>query len=760
LSLARLIAGFWAVAMFCRPASAATSHDVQAAIEHAKSFLYSQINRDGTWETVAKPLPAFDQYGKLNGGQWGGLTGIATYALLASGDSPRDLRLARAIQFLKTADFHGVYAIAMRAQVWPYLRRDDPSVHLAMERDGRLLLSAVKQSGMYGYLDRGAISDPTHVFDHSVSQYGVLGMWALQEAGLEVPDRYWQLVDAAWRRDQQPDGGWSYFAHPSTANPETLTFAAAGVASLFISDDYLRWAGGMRCAGSMDDPDIQRGLSWISDHFDSLFDPANRRCYALYGIERIGAASGLKFFGNTDWFNRGADDLIQRQSQNGSWDEGNGAVADTALGLLFLIRGRAPVVMSKLDYGLAGWNQRPRDLAHLTQWISHTIESNRPLNWQSIRIDTDPDDWHDSPILYICGHSELVLSSEQEAKLKRFVEDGGMILFNCDCPPASGFVKSAEELGEKLFQRKFRELPSDHPIYVNEEFHRDQWAHPPTVLGLSNGARELMLLVPDADLSAPWQVNSPLIHPEAFQLGANIFFYAVDKEHLRNKGESYLVKPDPAIEPQRRIKLARLNYGDGWDVEPGGWRRMTAVMRNRDGVDLDVEQVHLGDGSLLNNGYSIAHLTGTTAIVLADAQRNELHQFVTGGGTLIIDAAGGSAAFATSARNELQQIFGDQSAALETPLPLADPFYSSADPKITGYRIEYRPYSRTVLTHLKQPRIGAIDLNGRHAVYFSAEDLSVGLVGQNVDGIVGYQPEVAAMLMERMILVAPPLPQR
>jgi hypothetical protein len=280
------------------------------------------------------------------------------------------------------------------------------------------------------------------------------------------------------------------------------------------------------------------------------------------------------------------------------------------------------------------------------------------------------------------------------------------------------------------------------------------------VLGLSNGARELMLLVPDADLSAPWQVNSPLIHPESFQLGANIFFYAVDKEHLRNKGESYLVKTDPAITPQRRIKLARLNYGDGWDVEPGGWRRLAAVMHNRDAVDLDVEQVHLGGGSLLGNGYSIAHLTGTSAIVLTDAQRNELHQFITSGGTLILDSAGGSTVFATSARNELQQIFGDQSASLQTPIPLADPLYSMADPKITGNRIEYRPFSRTTLTHLKQPRIAAIDLNGRHAVYFSAEDLSVGLVGQNVDGIVGYQPDVATMLVERMILFALPLSQR
>ena len=752
------ITGLIALTMLCASARSATSREVQTAIDQAKSFLYSQINNDGTWETVARPLPAFDQYGQVNGGQWGGLTGVATYALLASGDSPRDLRLARAIKFLKTADFHGVYAIAMRAQVWPYLPRDDSTVHQAILRDGRLLLAAVKTAGpptgMYNYLVSGPISDPTHIFDHSVSQYGVLGMWALEETGLEVPDRYWAIVDAAWRRDQQPDGGWSYFAHPTPANPETLTFAAAGVASLFLTDDYLRSYAGLKCSGQMNDPDIERGLGWISDHFDTLFDAVNRRCYALYGIERIGAASGRKFFGNTDWFNRGADDLISLQEQNGAWDNGNGPVADTALGLLFLLRGRAPVVMNKLDYASPGWNQRPRDLTHLTQWISRSIESNRPLNWQVVSLNSDPDDWHDSPILYICGHAALDFTAEQESKLKRFVEDGGLILFNCDCPPNPSFVDSAEKLGERLFARRFRELPSDHPIYVTEEFHRNLWPRPPTVLGLSNGARELMLLIPDSDLSAPWQVNSPLVHPEAFQLGADIFFYAVDKEHLRNKGDSYLVKLDPTISAQSQIKIARLNYGDRWDIEPGGWRRLAALMHNRDSVDLDVEEVKLGDGSLLNSGCQIAHLTGTDTFTLTNNQRTELHQFVQNGGTLIIDAAGGSTTFADAARSELAQIFGAESAQLQTPISLRDDFYSSADPKITGNRIEFRPFARTVLTHLKQPRLCRMNLNGRDAVYFSAEDLSVGLVGQNVDGIVGYQPDLATTLMERMILLA------
>ncbi len=35
-------------------------------------------------------------------------------------------------------------------------------------------------------------------YDLSVSQYGVLGMWACEHSGAEVMRVYWELVDTAW----------------------------------------------------------------------------------------------------------------------------------------------------------------------------------------------------------------------------------------------------------------------------------------------------------------------------------------------------------------------------------------------------------------------------------------------------------------------------------------------------------------------------------------------------------------------------------
>ena len=44
-------------------------------------------------------------------------------------------------------------------------------------------------------------------------------------------------------------------------------------------------------------------------------------------------------------------------------------------------------------------------------------------------------------------------------------------------------------------------------------------------------------------------------------------------------------------------------------------------------------------------------------------------------------------------------------------------------------------------------------LKDRLAVIYSPEDLSVGLVGQPIDGIVGYEPKTASALMANALMI-------
>ena len=87
---------------------------------------------------------------------------------------------------------------------------------------------------------------------------------------------------------------------------------------------------------------------------------------------------------------------------------------------------------------------------------------------------------------------------------------------------------------------------------------------------------------------------------------------------------------------------------------------------------------------------------------------------------------------------------------LQTPLPSNHPLFSAT----TGHPTEalWRRWTRKQLGQLKTCRIRSIVVGGRPAIFYSAEDLTVGLVGQPIDGITGYEPKTASELMTDIIL--------
>ena len=302
---------------------------------------------------------------------------------------------------------------------------------------------------------------------------------------------------------------------------------------------------------------------------------------------------------------------------------------------------------------------------------------------------------------------------------------------------------------ERMFGYKFRPLPANHPILAEEQFKSTRWKDPPVVLGLSNGVRELVLLCPTADPGKSWQKDAFRTEPTAFELGANICLYAVDKQNLQYKGQTYLVKPTGhASSTLRRGAAAGRRQ-----LEPRA-RRLVA-----DGRDLPQR---LGDGGVGRpggpdggklNGYNVAHLTGTTAFQFTPEQRQEVMRFVTAGGTLVIDAAGGSTEFADAAEKELAAMYGGKPNDVGQLLDPADRLYNLKGVKIDS--VDYRPYMRRRATgKLDAPRVRGIKVQGRLAVFYSREDLSTGMVGQPVDGITGYTPESATAIMRNILLYA------
>ncbi len=473
---------------------------------------------------------------------------------------------------------------------------------------------------------------------------------------------------------------------------------------------------------------------------------------ALNGSPIITTACCYKYIGGNDWYKLGVHKLLGLQQADGSW---NLSVSDTSFALLFLARGRFPVVMNKLEYGIdtkgdkprpANWNQRPRDCSNFTKWLSRQLE--RDLNWQIVNLSGPPEDLLDAPILFITGNQALNLSAEDEEKVRQFVQQGGLIVGHADCSSAA-FATGFKKLGNKLFPAyEFRELPATHLIFSNF-YDRKKWRNTVSVQGVSNGARELMLLLPSGDPARFWQTGTFGGRESGAELMGNIFIYTTERKELRLKGDSWVVYPSHDITPSSTIKIARLEYGGNWDPEPGGWRRMAAIMHNDAQIDLTVEPVKLGEGKLAKGEFKVAHLTGTAKFTLSAAQRAELKAFVESGGTIILDPAGGSGEAAASMEAEIAAL---SSAQLKI---LPQDHKALANLGMKASEISYRQYAvRKQLGATKGPRIRGVESGGRMPVLYSGEDLSVGMVGQSVDGIFGYSPASATAVMKSLLIFA------
>ncbi len=757
-------------------ARAATPAQIDQAIAKGVKLLYSLQKPDGSWE-VAPKRDEKQPRASETGGQWGGKTALITYALIAAGEDVHSPKLSKAIDWLKKAALTGVYALGVRCQVWLLMPETDETRKLIKadaDTLGKGFNSSPKQrtSFLYGYL---TTKRDTNLIDHSASQFGVLGMWAAEQLRPEsVPDAYWTQVDARWVHDQQPDGGWFYADKPGAGfhAGTQASMTAAGVASLFITQDYVGPGQAAKCGGNVTSPSteaIDKGLKYMADHLAdwtpniTFGEPkaAQYGCYTLYGVERIGVASGLKYIGTTDWYAYGADWCVKNQGKAGGWRSANDS-DNTAFALLFLARGRAPVLINKVQYtdvdgpnaGKDGhWNQRPRDVANLVRWAGRQTE--RDLNWQITNLKVPEADLHDAPFLYLAGNEALRLAPDEKEKLRQFCDKGGMVLFNADCgvaataSAANPFVASVAALARELFpDYEFRDLPTNSPIY-GEQFPPSRWKKPPTIRALSNGVREIMVLLPD-DPAKAWQLHQSIGagKEEAFQALQDIILYGTDKQPLRVKGIPFLVSADEKVKSTRTVKVGRARYAGNWDPEPGGWQRLAAVMHNQSETDVDVRTVELGKDQIRDAGLQVLHLTGTLPLKLSGAQQAELKVFVASGGTLVIDAAGGSAAFAQSVESMLNTMYPK---GLAGPLPATDAVFKRFDPKLS---VRYRPYARMVLGRLNAPELKAITLDGRPAIYYSRQDLSGGLVGEDIDGVVGYDPATSTAIMAGVLLGA------
>jgi hypothetical protein len=394
--------------------------------------------------------------------------------------------------------------------------------------------------------------------------------------------------------------------------------------------------------------------------------------------------------------------------------------------------------MNKLRFAGA-WANRPRDLANLSRFASRELE--RPLNWQVIPIERDWTEWTDSPILYLASHQAPKLTETDLAKLRKFIDAGGMLFTQAD-GGAEVFNNFVLELSRKLLPTfEWTDLPQDHEIYTLN-YRVDPR---PKLRCISNGSRILMLHSP-VDLSQYWQLRSEKTQRNIFELGVNLFIYAAGKADLRNRlSSAYL--PPAKQEASYHIRLARLKYGGLWDPEPGAFARFAKWFKYQTGYDLDLTTI--GVAELDAAKFPIVHITGTAAWTPSDAEAAMLRRYVNEGGVLLVDACGGAWPFGQSMSNAvLPKVFVDAKMSIVAP---EHPLLAGNGEGMDNIA---KPQLRAYTEQKLGKAAGRIEMYtlGKGRVIYSSIDLTSGLLGTNTWSVIGHKPAYAQSFVKNVLL--------
>jgi hypothetical protein len=704
--------------------------EIDRAIDKGIEYLLGEQNADGSWPGRKFWSHQYDI----------GPSAIICYALLEAGVNPQNPKLEKGLEWMASQPSEKTYTLSLRANaLLATLVPTRGKYRKVLVDDVRnLVLGTV--GGAYTYdappSDRERQAGR---WDNSNAQYGLLGVWAGARAGLEIPTRYWKVVLEHWLSDQNPDGGWGYAPDNRPHSQPAMT--TAGLASLFVCIDNVMAEQFVRCATNREIPSLVKGLDWMEKHFPASMKK-DVNYYYLYGVERVGLASGYKYFGTIDWFQAGARKLLGEQRGDGHWEttgnySGDDNVA-TAFALLFLARGRNPVLFNKLRFK-ADWNNRPRDLASLTRWISRQFE--RTVNWQIINLDVPVRQWHDAPILYLSASKAPTFTDEQIDKLRRFVHQGGT-LFSCTECNGLQFRRGIREVYQKLFpDYELTALGPDHPLYsIYFELRGFPRMHQ-----ISNGVRPLVIHT-DVDLPRAWQLRQVASGRRQFEAAANLYMYVTDKGALQARGAN-LWPPAPQGSPSKTVTVARLAWGGNDNPEPLAWERLGRWLAYR--TPLGVKVVGPMDpNQLADSGAQLAHLTGTGTLNLTDDQRGALREWLESGGTLLVEAAGGDEAFARSARELVGQLS-------DPPLRFLRPSHELYH--LEGMKIEkvaYRRITDVRLGRKRTPNLQAVRFGDRLGILYSREDLSAGVVGVSSAVVDGYEPASAREIMRNITAYA------
>lgn len=773
----------WVIAIAgCPPravdAQELTAASVEKAIASGVNWLKDEQRDNGRWSLIPPHK--------------GGVEGLATLSLVLSGADPDGVHIQRSLQYLNSldpvTDNLTVYTVSLMAMV--YAEVDADLYRARIRKCVEYLVDSQIQrgSGRGGWAYDLKGGNP----DGSNTQFAILALSEAARIGIQVDQAVWQRAKWYWEAMYKGRGGFIYREDSHHRRVITGSMVCAAIASLIIIDENLSNQppvnnGKIMCCVEEERLEmVDEANQWMADHFTTRNNPAtgysifrDNRFYYLYSMERAARLTGQRFFGKFDWYREGARALQALQMGNGRWESSRGHGekdnnhVTTALALLFLSKGRRPVVMAKYQHtdGI-DWDRHYKGVHYLTRALEADWEVK--LSWQAIdgRVATE-NDLREVDVLFFSGKDGLRLSRRQKKALKKFIEYGGFVFAEaCEgdgCGRNSKFDTDFRKLMSELFpETDLQPLDQSHPVY-NAQYElpiNPDWP----LYGIQTSCRTSVVYC-QRNLAGFWRVNRPsfldALPPAAktqvdyaTRLGVNVVTYATGRS-VKDKLESPRMMDVGFEGPGERIvMIPKLNHGGNADAAPNAWQN---IMR-RASFDLKqrfkIQRQMIAPNKEALRKYPMVFMHGRAPFKWSAEEREALREYLEFG-FLFADSICSADGFTDSIRKEMKAIFPDHPL---TTIPPNDPLWSDEG---GGYRLDQvgmhepaRNLPGGVRRLRSAPLMEGIKIEGRWVVVFSPLDLSCAMENGAETQCKGYDKDDAARMGVNIILYALQPPSR
>ena len=741
---------------------------VLSAIERGVAYLKREQQPRGRWKEA---MPGYD----------GGITALCTLALLNSGVAADHPVVRKALDALRSLEPDKTYTVALQTMV--FCAAEPKKDMLYIRRNVKWL----EQHQVQGEGRTGAWSYPGPGGDNSNAQFAVLALYDAQRVGVEVSRKTWELAENYWRTAQNEDGSWGYV--PGDAGNGSMT--CAGISGLAIcraaleSGDAAIENGRVECCRPHEQDDaLDRGIDWLADRFSVDHNPRPAGSgqpvlyYYLYGLERAGRLTARRFIGEHDWYREGAEFLVREQDSlshywKGNWYAERNPHISTAMALLFLSKGRRPIVMAKLKYGDGDdWNAHRSDAANLTAYTEEAWELG--LTWQVLDpANATVEDLLQAPVLYISGSQAPTLLPHAQ-KLRDYVDRGGFIFAEACCGDSAKFDAGLRQLMAAVFpepEYQLQQLTPGHPIWRMQDLARPESPYVGRLWGVEYGCRTCVVYA-DQDLSCYWELAQPgqwSQYPEvvkeriadALAIGVNVLTYATNREP-KGKEQSFLTPADGESasadgSPRGIIEIAKLNHGGGCNDAPGALLNLLRAAQQGEAklqIRAAPKLINISDENLFR--YHLVFMHGRHDFRLTETERLRLSEYLKRGGTLLADSICASQPFTAAIRRELTAALPAH--AIQR-IPPDDPLFTTANGGFDIRQVSLRDpqaaaAGQPVAARVRQvePQLEGIQIDGRWAVIFSPFDISCALESHEAIGCRGYTQQDAARIGLNVLL--------